>query len=94
MVGKVTDITKAEGEAVNPQPNVSTPAAQPIDCRFYDKLLIFPPLSDAKKFEPWKKYLFTGIVSLAAVAAPLQSTMLMRMYFLIRPISNSQFRPR
>jgi len=86
MVGNITDISKAEDEVVNPRPNVSTPAAQPSYFRFYDKPLIFPPLSDARKFEPWKKYLFTGIVSLAAVAAPLQSTMLMRMSFLIRSI--------
>ena len=92
MIGKATDSTKTESEAASPQLNVSTPTVQPIVERcLYDKPLIFLPLRDAKKFELWKKYFFTAIISLAAVAAPLQSTMLMRMSLFTYPISNSHF---
>ena len=52
----------------------------PAKTYLYDKVLIIPPCSDARQIEPWKKFFLTGIVSLAAVAAPLQSTILMRMY--------------
>ncbi|KAJ5764023.1 hypothetical protein N7533_002704 [Penicillium manginii] len=74
----ITHATKTHEELASSQQNVSPPSTRPIrQQRFHEKVLIFSTLDNAKEYEPWKKYFFTGIVSLAAVAAPLQSNMLL-----------------
>ncbi|OJK02619.1 hypothetical protein ASPACDRAFT_39929 [Aspergillus aculeatus ATCC 16872] len=69
---------KADSELASSQPDISPSSAMPTSQQhFYDRVLLFPTLCNSKEYEPWKKYFFTGIVSLAAVAAPLQSNILL-----------------
>lgn len=81
---------KADSELASSQPDVSPPSEMLTSQQhFYDRVLLFPTLCNPKEYEPWKRYFFTGIVSLAAVAAPLQSNILLREFSSIYSISKA-----